>query len=94
MEAIVQRKSVLRSPETFSNGIPGKAIREYHRDNLAWLRCVDPDDLDAASPRVSGVRSKLIAPVHGHPIGPPEHETYHDRLIKTVDRIADDYTIT
>ncbi|XVH33351.1 MBL fold metallo-hydrolase (plasmid) [Haloferacaceae archaeon DSL9] len=78
----------------FDDGIPLQQIYEYHRDNLVWLRYVDPQKMRAALDDVFDEYDvSYVAPIHGNPIAKSNLDTYLDRLIEAVDRISSEYTV-
>lgn len=78
----------------FKDGIDPEAIYDYHRENLVWLRYVDPQKLRATIEGIlEGRAVDVIAPVHGHPIvGEDVHSTV-DRVIEAAGRISEEYTV-
>jgi flavorubredoxin len=78
----------------FADGIPSEAAFEYHRDNLVWLRYVDPDKIRRALDDIFATCDvTAIAPVHGHPIVGPDVEPYLEEFYDTAERIADEYEV-
>jgi len=74
----------------FEDGIPADAIDEFHRNELRWLRYVDPARLRVALESiVEEYPVTWIAPIHGHPIAGEDLDRYLDRLIDATGRIAD-----
>lgn len=77
------------------DGISDAAITAYHADNLGWLRYVDPVKLEEALDSIfEAFHIDIVAPIHGHPIGPTQLDTYRNQLIAAVDRIASEYTVS
>lgn len=78
----------------FPEGTPEEAIYRYHRDNLVWLRYVDPERLRLALDSiVSEYNIDWIAPVHGNPIAGDDVDEYMTRLINSAGRISDEYDV-
>jgi len=78
----------------FEAGIPAEAVFEYHRDNLVWLRYVDPGKIRRALDDIFGTYDvQAIAPVHGPPIVGADVESYLEGFYDTAERIADEYEI-
>lgn len=78
----------------FPDGIPEAAIREFHRDELVWLRYVDPGKLRAALEAIfEAFPPSFVAPIHGHPIVGDDIQEYLDRLIRAAGDIADGYEV-
>lgn len=78
----------------FENGIPAETVYEYHRDNLMWLRYVDPGKLQRALADIfDSYDVRAIAPVHGHPIVGDDIEPYLDAFYDAAVRIADEYEV-
>jgi flavorubredoxin len=78
----------------FPDGTPEEEIYKYHRDNLVWLRYVDPERLRLALESVfSEYAIDWIAPVHGNPIAGDDVDEYMTRLIASAGRISDEYEV-
>lgn len=78
----------------FENGVPPETVYEYHRDNLMWLRYVDPGKLQRALADIfDSYDVRAIAPVHGHPIVGDVIEPYLDAFYDAAARIADEYEV-
>lgn len=78
----------------FDDGIALERIFEYHRENLVWLRYVDPDKLRSALVDIFDCYEVgTVAPVHGHPIVGEDIPRYLDALIDAADRIAGEYSV-
>lgn len=78
----------------FADGIPEERIYEFHRDNLVWLRYVDPEKLGAALEAIfDEYPVRFVAPIHGNPITGDDLDGYMDRLIESAGRIAGGYVV-
>lgn len=78
----------------FEDGIDPEAIYDYHRENLVWLRYVDPGKLRATLEDIlADQKVEAIAPVHGHPIVGEDVPTTVDRVIEAAERISDEYEV-
>lgn len=78
----------------FDDGVPAEAIEDYHRNELVWLRYVDPEQLRAALESILGrFDVSWVAPIHGHPIAGEDLDRYLDRLIDAAERIAGEYEV-
>ncbi|WP_129115344.1 MBL fold metallo-hydrolase [Halegenticoccus tardaugens] len=78
----------------FDDVTPFEQIYRYHRDNLVWLRYVDPEKLhEALDAAFDQFEISYIAPIHGNPIVGSDRDTYLDRLIRASDRIASEYVV-
>jgi len=78
----------------FEDGIPAEAAFEYHRDNLVWLRYVDPDKIRRALDEIFATYDvTAIAPVHGPPVVAGDVEPYLDGFYDAAERIADEYEV-
>lgn len=78
----------------FEDGTPAEAIFEYHRDNLVWLRYVDPDKVETTLDTIfDEFDVNAIAPIHGNPIEGDDVDVYRDRLYDAMSRIADEYEV-
>lgn len=74
--------------------LPARKIYEYHRDNLVWLRYVDPSRLRAALDAIfEAYDVSFVAPVHGNPIRGEDLDEYLDVLERASERIAGEYTV-
>lgn len=78
----------------FADGVPLESILEFHRENLVWLRYVDPDKLAAALDSiVESYEVSHVAPIHGHPIHRRDLDGFLDRVVESARRIADGYSV-
>ncbi|WP_101296897.1 MBL fold metallo-hydrolase [Halegenticoccus soli] len=78
----------------FDNVTPFEEIYQYHRDNLVWLRYVDPGKLrDALDATLNQFEVSSVAPIHGNPIRGSDLDTYLDRLIRAADKITNEYVV-
>ena len=78
----------------FEDGIPAEAVVEYHRDNLVWLRYVDPEKIRRALGDIFATYDvTAIAPVHGPPIVGADVEPYLEAFYAAAERIADEYEV-
>jgi flavorubredoxin len=78
----------------FPDATPTERIRAYHRDNLVWLRYVDPEKVEAALDAIfDSFDVNAVAPIHGNPIEGDDVDTYRDRLHDAVCAIADGYEV-
>lgn len=69
-------------------------ILRYHRDNLVWLRYVDPEKLRTAIESIfESYHIECIAPVHGNPIMEEHIESYTDTLIEAAATIESEYDV-
>ncbi|MFC6837999.1 MBL fold metallo-hydrolase [Halomarina ordinaria] len=83
-----------RTSAEFEEGIPEARIYEFHRDNLVWLRYVDPAKLERALRAIlDDYDVSVVAPIHGHPIRRADLDGYVRRLVDAAGRIADGYTV-
>lgn len=79
----------------FTDIIPKQQIRRYHRDNLVWLRYVDPDKIERTLEDIfDRFEVTAIAPIHGNPIMGEDLPKYRERLYESMKRIADEYEVT
>ncbi|AUV80862.1 hypothetical protein C2R22_03640 [Salinigranum rubrum] len=78
----------------FPDVTPTRRIYEYHRDNLVWLRYVDPSKVEK---RLDDIFARYdveaVAPIHGNPIEGDDIDTYRDRLGDAIERIASEYAV-
>lgn len=75
----------------FDDGIAVAAIEEFHREELVWLRYVDPEKLRVALASIlEDFPVSWVAPIHGHPIAGADLEGYLDRLIEAAGHIAEE----
>ena len=82
-----------RSDE-FADVTPTEAIYEYHRDNLVWLRYVDPEKIERTLDDIfESFDVNAVAPIHGNPIVGDDVAVYRDRLHAAITRIADEYEV-
>lgn len=76
------------------NGISLDAVRDYHRDNLVWLRYVEPTKLRQ---KIDGIFEEydvdVIAPVHGPPIVGADIDHYLETVYDAVGQITGEYTV-
>lgn len=78
----------------FANGIAEEKLYEFHRQNLVWLRYVDPSKLQLALKGILDTyEPTYIAPIHGHPIPGMEVDRHLERLVSAVDLISSEYTV-
>lgn len=78
----------------FDDGVSTDAIYEFHRNNLVWLRYVDPPKLrDALEAIFDEYAVSWVAPIHGHPIRGDDLDRHLDRLIDATGRIAAEYDV-
>jgi len=78
----------------FADMIPEDRIRGYHRDNLVWLRYVDPDKIERTLNDIfDRFEIKAIAPIHGNPIMSEDLSRYREHLYESMRRIADEYEV-
>lgn len=72
-----------------ADGVSQEVLYEYHRNNLVWLKYVDPQKLRRALESIFDEYDiAYVAPIHGHPIHGSQIETHLDRLVEAADRIA------
>jgi flavorubredoxin len=76
----------------FDGGIRSDDIHDFHRDNIGWLRYVDPDRFRR---RLDTMFAELdvsfVAPIHGNPILHADLDSYIDRLVAGATRVANEY---
>ncbi|HET9986149.1 MAG TPA: MBL fold metallo-hydrolase [Longimicrobiales bacterium] len=73
-------------------GIRSGDIHGYHRDNVGWMRYVDPARLRATLERMfERFDIALVAPVHGNPVAASELGGYLDELTEAARRIVAEY---
>jgi flavorubredoxin len=76
----------------FDGGIRADDILDFHRDNIGWLRYVDPvkfrNRLDSMFAQFDVT---CVAPIHGSPIMRADLETFIERLVDGAARIAAEY---
>jgi flavorubredoxin len=78
----------------FGEGIPTEAVSGYHRDNLVWLRYVDPGKIRRALGDIFETYDvRAIAPVHGPPVVGGDVGPYLERFYETAERVADGYEV-
>ncbi|WP_264556329.1 MBL fold metallo-hydrolase [Halocatena marina] len=78
----------------FRDGIPADEIYEFHRDELVWLRYVDPEKLRAALDDIfAAYPIDNVAPIHGNPIDSEDLTTYLERLTDAAGRISGNYEV-
>lgn len=78
----------------FSENIPSESVYEFHRDNLVWLRYVDPVKLQTAIDAIfDSYDISAVAPIHGNPILREDIPDYLDQLYAAAARIANDYDV-
>lgn len=78
----------------FSDMISKKQIREYHQDNLVWLRYVDPHKVERTLNDIfNRFEIDVIAPIHGNPIMSEDLPKYRERLHESMKQIADEYEV-
>jgi flavorubredoxin len=78
----------------FADVTPTEAIYEYHRDNLVWLRYVDPGKIERTLDDIfESFDVNAVAPIHGNPIVGDDVTVYRDRLHAAITRIADEYEV-
>lgn len=78
----------------FGDGIDSEAIYDYHRENLVWLRYVDPRKLRGTLKEIlEGHEVEAIAPVHGHPIVGEDIPKTVNRVIEAAGRISEEYDV-
>lgn len=78
----------------FDSGVPADAVYEYHRDNLVWLRYVDPAKLRRKLEGIFGEYDvEAIAPVHGPPVVGDDVESHLETLYNVAGRISDEYEV-
>jgi flavorubredoxin len=78
----------------FRDGIPREDIYEFHKQELVWLRYVDPDKLQAALHSIfENYSIEYVAPIHGNPIAANDVSDYLDDIIVAADRISNEYTV-
>jgi len=78
----------------FDDGIPTEYVYEYHRDNLVWLRYVNPEKLRTTLESIfEEYEVNAIAPVHGTPVVGDGIRPYLDAFYDTAARIASEYTV-
>ena len=78
----------------FPNNIPSEQVYEFHRDNLVWLRYVDPVKLRTAIDEIfDAYVIAAVAPIHGNPICRADISDYLDRLYTAASRIASEYEV-
>ncbi|GAB7010690.1 MBL fold metallo-hydrolase [Halorubrum trueperi] len=79
----------------FDDMISTEQIHKYHRDNLVWLRYVDPDKVENRLNDIFGrFDVTAVAPIHGNPITGEDLTLYRARLYESMKRIADEYEVT
>ena len=79
----------------YADGVPSEAVYSYHRDNLVWLRYVDPAKLRVALDDIFKTYDvSAVAPVHGPPVVGDDVDPYLDRLHDAAARVADEYEVT
>lgn len=79
----------------FTDMIPSEEIYEYHRDNLVWLRYVDPEKVERTLDDIfDKFDINAIAPIHGNPIEGDDIDIYRDRLYDAMSRISDEYEVS
>jgi flavorubredoxin len=78
----------------FNDSIPTNEIREYHQDNLVWLRYVEPSKVER---RLDDIFDRFdvqaSAPIHGNPIVGDDIDVYRDRLSTAMRRITGEYNV-
>jgi len=73
----------------FPEGIPEKAIHDFHAETLTWLQYVDPEKLRRALDAiVDAYPPAYVAPIHGHPILEADLEGYLERLVGAARKIS------
>ena len=78
----------------YANATPFDAIYQFHRDNLVWLRYVDPSKVERALDAIfAQFDVQLIAPIHGNPIEGDDIDTYRARLKESMVQISSEYSI-
>lgn len=78
----------------FDDGIPAAASYAYHRDELVWLRYVDPAKLRRAIVDIFDAYDvRWIAPIHGNPIASADVDRYLEALLESAARIASEYSV-
>ena len=76
------------------DGISSDDIYDFHRETLVFLRYFNPDKLRSTLESLFDTfHITYIAPVHGNPIAREDLNSYLDRLIQSVIRMSEDYTI-
>lgn len=80
--------------QDFDDGIDSEEIYEFHRDELVWLRYVNPEKLRTALDSIfEEYPIEYVAPIHGNPIAGEDLDAYLDDLSAAAERISDEYTI-
>ena len=78
----------------FPDGTPLEHIVAYHRDNLVWLRYVDPSKVELALEDIfDRFEIRAIAPIHGNPIEGKDIPLYRERLSESIQQIATAYEV-
>ncbi|PSP57830.1 hypothetical protein BRC72_07735 [Halobacteriales archaeon QH_7_66_36] len=83
-----------RTSRQFEDNVPRETIYQYHANNLAWLRYVDPEKLEAALASIFETYDiSYVAPIHGHPISGRELPEFTNRLVDVAGCIASEYEV-
>lgn len=78
----------------FEDGIPAESIYKFHKEELVWLRYVDPEKLRMALESIfEEYPVSWVAPIHGHPIAGCDLDRYFNRLVKAAARITTEYEV-
>lgn len=74
-------------------GIAFENVHAFQRDKLPFLKFVDPAKLRQGIDAMFGnLDVETVAPIHGNPVERDDIDTYLDRVVRSTERIAEDWS--